>query len=126
MIRDTNKGEEIYYQYSYTYEYKLTTIDIVITTQDYYPYNSLKRVSRYYITKRLKILRTILTHWIKSKYRILTLKRGSQYLQLSKVSYYPELKKKLNIDFEKARLIRRNITYYQFLQSVSYSFDNFN
>jgi hypothetical protein len=108
--------EEIYRRCSYTREHKLAAIDMATTTWSRCPDGSLEHVSRYYIAKRLRITSTTLGRWIKSKHRILALKRGSQRLRLSKVGRHPDLERKLNIDFEEARSIGRQITHHWFLR----------
>ena len=75
IIRDDD--EEIYCRYSYTREYKLAAIDIATTTWSRRSNGLLEYVSRYYVSKRLRILVTNLSRWIKNKHRILTLKKGS-------------------------------------------------
>jgi hypothetical protein len=79
---------------------------------------SLEHVSRYYVSKRLKITRTTLGRWIKNKHRILALRRGAQRLRLSRVGRHLDLERKLNMEFENARSRGRQITYRWFLRYV--------
>lgn len=80
---------------------------------------SLEHISRYYVAKRLRVHETVLGRWIKNKDRIIALKKGAQRLKLTRVRRHPELEKKLNLDFEKARSIGRQITHRWFLQYVT-------
>jgi hypothetical protein len=58
IIGDDN--EEIYRRCSYTREHKLAAIDMATTTWSRRCDGSLEHVSRYYVSKRLKITRTTL------------------------------------------------------------------
>jgi hypothetical protein len=59
IIEDNNK--EIYRRCSYTREHKLAAINIATTTWSRRPNSSLELVSRYYISKRLRISQTTLS-----------------------------------------------------------------
>ena len=115
LTGDTDDNE-VYRRYSYTREHKLAAIDMATTTWSRRPDGSLEPVSRYYVAKRLRISQPNLTRWIKNKHRILALKVGAQRLQTSRVGQHPDLEKKLNLDFEAARSIGRQITHHWFLR----------
>jgi hypothetical protein len=107
---------EIYRRCSYTREHKLAAIDFALNTWQRQLNGTLEHVSRYYVAKRLRITPTTLGRWIKNKHRILALRRGTQRLRLSKVGRHPDLERKLNIDFEAARSMGRQITHRWFLR----------
>jgi hypothetical protein len=115
---------QVFRRCSYTREQKLAAIDYALNTWERAPGGDLVYISRYYACKQLYIVPSLLTRWIKSKHRILYLRRGKQRLRLSKVGRHPELKKKLNREFESARSIRRQITHRWFLRYVSPSLEN--
>lgn len=106
----------IYRRCSYTREHKLAAIDYALNTWERLPNGQLEHVSKYYVAKRLRIQAALLARWIKSKHRILHLKKGAQRLRLSKVGRHPEMEKKLNLEFEVARSTGRQITHRWFLR----------
>jgi hypothetical protein len=114
IIEDNDN--ETFHRCSYTWEHKLAAVDMATNTWQRCSNRTLEHVSRYYVAKRLRVHMTVLGRWIKTKNRILALKKGAQRLRLSKVRRHPELKKKLNVDFKAARSIRRQITHRWFLR----------
>jgi hypothetical protein len=103
---------ELHRRCAYTREHKLRAIDYAITTWERHPRTGgLGHISQYYAAKRLKISRNTLHRWIKSKQKILRQKKGSRRLRLSKVGHEPEMEKKLNLEFEAAREIGRQISH---------------
>ena len=121
IIGDDDK--EIYRRCSYTREHKLAAIDMTTTTWSRRPNGLLEHVSRYYVSKRLRISVTNLGRWIKNKHRILALKKGSQRLRVSKPGRHPDLERKLYMEFEEARSIGRQITHRWFLRYVTLLLD---
>jgi hypothetical protein len=111
-----DNDDEVYRRCSYTREHKLAAIDYALNTWERLPNGHLDHISRYYVAKRLRIHRTTLTEWIKSKARILHAKRGASRLRLSTVSRHPQLEKRLNQEFEIARGFGRQITHRWFLR----------
>jgi hypothetical protein len=107
---------EIYRRCSYTREDKLAAIDMAINTWQRRPSGSLEPVSRYYVSKKLRINQTLLGRWIKSKHRITSQKKGAQRMRLSKTPRHPDLERKLGQEFEAARSSGRQITHRWFLR----------
>ena len=107
---------EVYRRCSYTREHKMAAIDFALNTWQRRPNGTLEHISRYYVSKRLRIHTSLLGRWIKNKRRILALKKGARRLRLSKVGRHPELEKRLNQEFEAARSIGRQITHSWFLR----------
>jgi hypothetical protein len=107
---------EVYRRCSYTREHKLAAIDFALNTWERMPDGRLEHVSKYYVSKRLRLHTSLLGRWIKNKHRILALKKGAQRLRLSKVGRHPELEKRLNQLFETARSTGRQITHRWFLR----------
>ena len=96
---------------AYTREHKLAAIDYVLNTQKRLPDRTFTHISRYYASKRLKINQALLGRWIKNKKMILYQKRGARRMRLTKVGKEPEIERKLNMEFEEARDIERQITH---------------
>lgn len=96
---------------AYTREHKLAAIDYTLNTWERGVTGVLEHISRYFAAKQLKIDHTLLGRWIKNKQKILHQKRGARRLVLSRVGREPEMEKKLNMDFEVARSIGRQITH---------------
>jgi hypothetical protein len=111
-----DNDNEVFRRCSYTREHKLAAIDYALNTWERLPEGRLVHISRYYAAKRIRVTQSSLTRWIKNKHRILHLKRGAQRLRVSKVGRHPEMEKKLNLDFETARSIGRQITHRWFLR----------
>ncbi|TVY14491.1 hypothetical protein LARI1_G009129 [Lachnellula arida] len=72
---------------AYTREHKLAAIQFATNTYDRKSDGTLERVSRYYVSKRLRIHQAVITRWIQGKNRILATKRVMHFIYIA--NYIP-------------------------------------
>lgn len=116
LIGDDEDGQVVR-RCSYTREQKLAAIDFALNTWERRSSNGeLIHISRYYVAMKLRVQPCLISRWIKTKHRILNLRKGAQRLRVSRVGKHPQLERKLNTEFEYARSIGRQITHRWFLR----------
>lgn len=108
---DGDDTSEANHRCAYTREHKLVAIDYALNTWERTPTSELQHISRYYVANKLKISGTLITRWIKNKQKILHQKRGARRQRTNNQGKEPVMEKKLNLEFEQARSIGRQITH---------------